>query len=94
VATVQFTDEASHQFRSLPRPVQVEFREVLRWLERNPLRPPPWIDQKLLGESKGIKVLRVRVGRWRAIYTFDGHEIRFTRFRIRKDIGYTSLPKT
>jgi mRNA-degrading endonuclease RelE of RelBE toxin-antitoxin system len=93
VGTAQFTDEARRQFRSIPRSRQVEFREAVHWPQRNPLRPPPWVDQKLLGESGGIKVLRIRVGRWRAIYTFDRSEIRFTRFRIRKDIGYTSLPK-
>jgi mRNA-degrading endonuclease RelE of RelBE toxin-antitoxin system len=93
VATVLFTDEARRQFRAIPRPVQAEFREIFGWLERNPLRLPPWIDQKLLGEVKGTKVLRIRVGIWRAIYTFDGEQIRFTRFRIRKDIGYSSLPK-
>ncbi|MCI4350163.1 MAG: hypothetical protein L3K15_01430 [Thermoplasmata archaeon] len=91
---VRFTDEARRQLRDMPRPILVEFAEIFRWLQRNPTRLPPWVNQKLLGEERGHRVYRIRVSDWRGVDVFDGDAVRFTRFRPRKDIGYGALPKS
>jgi hypothetical protein len=39
-------------------------------------------------------MFRARVGEHRATHVFDGDGIRFTRFRLRKEVGYSSLPKS
>ena len=43
---IRFTDEARSQFRRIPHSIQREYAEIFPWLERNPLHPPPWVDQK------------------------------------------------
>jgi mRNA-degrading endonuclease RelE of RelBE toxin-antitoxin system len=93
VARVEFTDEAATQFRALPRSEQREFDETFGWLERTPLRLPPWIEAKQLGEQRGQSVFRVRVGRFRGIYCFDGEVVTFPRFRDRPNIKYGAQPK-
>ena len=91
---VEMTPEARLQYLDLPTEVADRFDEVMARLERNPHRLPPWCDVKSIGRRGGREAFRARVGEYRATYVFDGEVIRFTRFRLRKDIGYGSLPKT
>lgn len=94
MVSVEFTHEAARQFAALLRPVQREFDEVFLWLERNPLHLPPWVQCKQIGEARGRKVSRLRVGGHRGIFTFDGAEVVFTRFRDRPNLKYGAMPKT
>ena len=87
------THEAAGQYLSLPPRVADEFDRIKGFLARNPLHLPPWVDVKLMGEEKGRKVFRLRVGEYRGIFTFDGEVVKFTRFRPRRSIGYGVLPK-
>ncbi len=93
MAHVEFTSEAEAQFRRLPRAAQLDFNEIFDWLQRNPLRLPPWVESKQIGERRGQSVFRVRVGRFRGIYCFDGEAVTFTRFRDRPNIEYGAQPK-
>ncbi len=93
MARVEFTDEAATQFRRLPRAVQLDFNAFFDWLQRNPLRLPPWIEAKQIGELRGQRVFRLRVGRFRGIYCFDGEGVTFTRFRDRPNTKYGAQPK-
>ena len=45
-----------------------------------------------MGDEKGKKVFRLR-GEYRAIFTFDGEVVKFTRFRPRRRVEYGRLPK-
>ena len=87
------TREARSQYLGLPTDIANRFDELMAFLEINPHRLPPWCEVKSIGRKGGKKVFRARVGAYRATYVFDGHIIRFTRFRLRKDIDYTALPK-
>jgi mRNA-degrading endonuclease RelE of RelBE toxin-antitoxin system len=93
VPVVDFSLEGKAQFKALPRAIKEELNEIFPWLEKNPLKLPPWVDVKLLGESRGKKVLRVRVRGFRAIFTFDGQIVTLVRVRVRPEIKYGALPK-
>jgi len=94
VPQVQMTPEARTQYLNLPTEIADRFDELMAYLETNPHRLPPWCEVKSIGRQGGKEVFRARVGAYRATYVFDGEIIRFTRFRLRKDIGYSSLPKS
>jgi mRNA-degrading endonuclease RelE of RelBE toxin-antitoxin system len=85
--------EARRQYLVLPPEIADRFKELSDCLKENPHRLPPWCEVKLLGISRGKEVFRARVGDYRATYVFDGEAVRFTRFRLRKDIEYSALPK-
>jgi mRNA-degrading endonuclease RelE of RelBE toxin-antitoxin system len=87
------TPEARSQYLGLPSDIANRFDEVMAFLEINPHRLPPWCEVKSIGRKGGKEVFRARVGAYRATYVFDGFILRFTRFRLRTDIGYTALPK-
>ena len=86
--------EARRQFLLLPPDIADQFKELADHLTENPHRLPPWCEVKSIGRVGEKEVFRARVGNYRATYVFDGEVIRFTRFRLRKDIGYTALPKS
>ncbi len=92
--TAEMTHEARRQFLSLPAEVADRFKELADHLKTSPLRLAPWFDVKATGRERGSEVFRARVGEYRATYVFDGEIVRFTRFRLRKDIGYAALPKS
>ena len=91
---VDMTPEARTQYLGLPTDIANRFDELMVFLETNPHRLPPWCDVKSIGRKGGKEVFRARVGAFRATYVFDGHLVRFTRFRLRKNIDYGTLPKT
>ena len=91
---VDMSHEARRQFLELPPEIADRFKELADFLRSNPHRLPPWCEVKALGRHGGKEVFRARVADYRATYVFDGEVIRFTRFRLRKDVGYSSLPKT
>ena len=91
--TVELSHEARREYLGLPEEIASRFDEFMALLERNPHRLPPWCEVKSLGRSGGKEVFRARVAKYRATYVFDGEIIRFTRYRLRKDIGYSALPK-
>ncbi len=91
--TVEMTHEARRQFLALPAEIADRFKELADQLKTSPLRLPPWFEVKTIGRDRGREVYRARVGEYRATYVFDGEIICFTRFRLRKDIGYSTLPK-
>ncbi len=88
------TAEARSQYLGLPIEIANRFDELMTFLEINPHRLPPWCEVKSIGRKGGREVFRARVREYRATYVFDGEVIRFTRFRVRKDIGYSALPKS
>ena len=90
---VDLTPEARIQYLGLPTDIANRFDELMAFLEINPHRLPPWCEVKSIGRKGGKEVFRARVGAYRATYVFDGRTIRFTRFRLRKNIDYTALPK-
>lgn len=90
---VEMTTEARIQYLSLPNEIANRFDEPIAFLEINPHRLPPWCEVKSIGRRGGKEVFRARAGAYRATYVFDGQVIRFTRFRLRKNIGYSTLPK-
>ncbi len=90
---VRMTHEAARQYLSLPLRVADEFDRIKVFLARNPVHLPPWVDVKLMGEERGKQVFRLRVGEYRAIFTFDGEVVKFIRFRPRGNIEYGALPK-
>ena len=89
---VDLTPEARIQYLGLPTDIANRFDELMAFLEINPHRLPPWCEVKSIGRKGGKEVFRARVGAYRATYVFDGRTIRFTRFRLRKNIDYTALP--
>lgn len=91
---VDLTPEARTQYLSLPADIANQFDELMAFLELNPHRLPPWCEVKAIGRKGGKEVFRARAGSYRATYVFDGEIIRFTRFRLRRDIGYSALPKS
>jgi mRNA-degrading endonuclease RelE of RelBE toxin-antitoxin system len=93
VPQVDMTPEARSQYLEPPSDIANRFDELLAFLEINPHRLPPWCEVKSIGRKGGREVFRARVGAYRATYVFDGSVLRFTRFRLRKDIGYSALPK-
>ena len=86
--------EARRQFLLLPPEIADQFKELADHLEKNPHRLPPWCEVKAIGREGAKEVFRARVGEYRATYVFDGHTIRFIRFRLRRDIGYSDSPKS
>ena len=94
MAQVDMTPEARIQYLDLPTDIANQFDELMAFLEINPHRLPPWCEVKSIGRKGAKEVFRARVGEYRATYVFDGHTIRFTRFRLRRDIGYSALPKS
>ena len=94
MAQVDMTPEARIQYLGLPTDIANRFDELMAFLEINPHRLPPWCEVKSIGRKGAKEVFRARVGEYRATYVFDGHTIRFTRFRLRRDIGYSALPKS
>lgn len=91
---VDMSHAARREFLSLPPEVADAFKELADLLQKNPHRLPPWCEVKSIGRVGGKKVFRARVADYRATYVFDRQLIRFTRFRLRKSIGYTALPKS
>ena len=90
---VRMTHEAARRYLSLPPKLADEFDRIRAFLERNPHHLPPWVDVKLMGEERGKQVFRLRVGEYRAVFTFDGEVVKFIRFRPRRSIEYGALPK-
>lgn len=90
---VRMTHEAAGEYLALPLRVADESDRLKVFLARNPLHLPPRVDVKLMGGEKGKKVFRLRVGECRAVFTFDGEVVKFTRFRPRRRVGYGRLPK-
>ena len=90
---VDMSHEARRQFLGLPSDIADQFKELVDYLRVNPHRLPPWCEVRSIGREGGKEVFRARVGEYRATYVFDGHVLRFTQFRLRKDIDYSSLPK-
>ena len=90
---VEMSHEARRQFLLLPPEIADQFKELADHLKENPHRLPPWCEVKSIGRESAKEVFRARVGEYRATYVFDGDNIRFTRFRLRRDIGYSALPK-
>lgn len=93
MAQVDMTPEARIQYLDLPTEVANRFDELMAFLEINPHRLPPWCEVKSIGRKGGKEVFRARIGAYRATYVFDGSTLRFTRIRLRQDIGYSALPK-
>lgn len=91
---VDMSHEARRQFLELPPEIADRFKELADRLKENPHRLPPWCEVKLIGRNGAKEVDRARVGEYRATCVFDGQLIRFTRFRLRKDIEYGALPKS
>jgi mRNA-degrading endonuclease RelE of RelBE toxin-antitoxin system len=91
---VDMSHEAKRQFLSLTPEIADRFKELADQLGANPHRLPPWCEVKSIGREGAKEVFRARVGEYRATYVFDGHVVRFTRFHLRKDIGYSALPKS
>ncbi len=91
---VEMSHEARRQFLLLPPEIADQFKELADHLKENPHRLPPWCEVKAIGREGAKEVFRARVGEYRATYVFDGHTVRFTRFRLRRDIGYSVLPKS
>ena len=91
---VDMRHEARLQFLLLPPEIADQFKELADHLRENPHRLPPWCEVKSIGREGGKAVFRARVGEYRASYVFDGEVLRFTRFRLRKHMGYSSLPKS
>jgi mRNA-degrading endonuclease RelE of RelBE toxin-antitoxin system len=91
---VDMSHEARGQFLLLPPEIADQFKELADLLRANPDRLPPWCEVKSIGREGGKEVFRARVGEYRATYVFDGRVLRFIRFRLRKDIGYTAPPKS
>ena len=87
------TPEARGQYLGLPIDIANRFDGLVTFLEINPRRLPPWCEVKSIGRKGGKEVFQARVGAYRATYVFDGHTIRFTRLRLRKNIDYSALPK-
>jgi mRNA-degrading endonuclease RelE of RelBE toxin-antitoxin system len=94
VPRVDLTSEARAQYLDLPTEVGDRFDELMGYIESNPHGLPPWCEVKSIGRRGGKEVFRARVGMYRATYVFDGEIVGFTRFRLRKDIGYSTLPKS
>ena len=91
---VEMSHEARRQFLELPPEIADRFKELADRLKENAHRVPPWCEVKSIGREGAKEVFRARAGEYRATYVFDGDVLRFTRFRLRKDIGYGSLAKT
>ena len=91
---VELTPEARIQYLNLPTEIADRFDELMSYLESNPHRLPPWCEVKSIGRRGGKEVFRARAGTYRATYVFDAEVLRFTRFRLRKHMGYSSLPKS
>ena len=85
--------EARRQFLMWPPEIADQFQELAHRRKENPHRLPPWCEVKALGREGAKEVYRARVGEYRATYVFDGRTVRFTRFRLRRDIGYSAVPK-
>lgn len=94
MARVEMTSEARIHYLALPTDIASQFDELMAFLELSPHRLPPWCQVKSLGRSRGREVFRARAGDYRAVYVFDGEVVRFTRFRVRKDIDYSARPKS
>lgn len=88
------THEARREFLLLPPEMADAFKELAELLRKNPHRLPPWCEVKSIGRDGGKEVFRARVADYRATYVFDGQLVRFTRFRLRRAIGYSALPKS
>jgi hypothetical protein len=93
VLTVDMSHEARRPSLSLPLEATGRFKELADRLRKNPHRLPPWCDGKSLGREGAKEVFRARVGEGRPTYVFGGHVFRFTRFRLRRNLGYSVLPK-
>ena len=91
---VEMSHEARRQFLELSAEIADRFKELADRLKENAHRVPPWCEVKSIGREGAKEVFRARVGEYRSTYVFDGDVLRFSGFRLRKDIGYGSLPKT
>lgn len=91
---VDLSHEAKRQFLLLSPEVADRFKELADYRKENPHRLPPWSEGKAIGREGAKEVFRARVGEYRATYVFDGHTVRFIRFRLRRDIGYSDSPKS
>ncbi len=85
--------EARRQFLMLPPEIADQFKEFADRLKEHPHRLPPWCEVKAIGREGAKEVYRARVREYHATHVLDGQTIRFTRFRLRRDIGYPALPK-
>ena len=91
MARVTFSPEAVRSFRELPASVRARFGAILLELASpNRLRLPGELDAHQL--EGGDRLWTLRVGTFRGIFRWDGHELRFIRFGSRGQV-YTTLPK-
>lgn len=90
---VEMTPEARSRCLGLPADIAGRFDELMAFLEISPHRLPPWCEVKSIGRRRGKEVFRARAGAYRATYVFGGNVVRFTRFRLRKHLDYSALPK-
>lgn len=94
MAQVHLTPEARIQNLDLPTDIANQFDRLMVFLEINPHRLPPWCEVKSIGRKGAKEVFGARGVRYRTTYVFDGHTIRFTRFRLRRDIGCSAVPRS
>jgi mRNA-degrading endonuclease RelE of RelBE toxin-antitoxin system len=86
-----FTPEAVASFRRLPATVQRRFDRVLVEIDSTPrVRLPGSYSVHQLEGGRDLWTLRI--GGYRGIFRWDGHEARFIRFGPRATV-YQRLPK-
>ncbi|MBI4361993.1 MAG: type II toxin-antitoxin system RelE/ParE family toxin [Euryarchaeota archaeon] len=73
---------AEREFRELPAHVRRRFLGVFSGLEKDPFRPRPGCDIRVMAGGTGGRA--VRVGDYRGLYLVVDDEVRFMMFRHRK----------
>jgi mRNA-degrading endonuclease RelE of RelBE toxin-antitoxin system len=91
MALVTFSPEAVASFRRLPPEARTQFDRILvAFGAPGRLRlPGPYPVHQLEGAPS---LWTLRIGRYRGIFRWDGHEVRFVRFGPRGGV-YQRLPK-
>lgn len=91
MALVTFSPEATASFRRLPSEIRNRFDEILiDFGAAARLRlPGPYTVHQLEGAPN---LWTLRIGGYRGIFRWDGHEVRFIRFGARGYV-YQRLPK-
>jgi mRNA-degrading endonuclease RelE of RelBE toxin-antitoxin system len=85
----QFLESARTEFRVLPAPLKVLFREKLIYLLRTPFRAYPWLRVRQGTRHPGE--WRFRLGDFRVFYRIDGATVVFTRI-ARRPKAYPRRP--
>jgi mRNA-degrading endonuclease RelE of RelBE toxin-antitoxin system len=91
MALVTLSPEAVASFRRLPPAIRIQFDRILvPFGASGRLRfPGPYPVQQLEGAPN---LWTLRIGTYRGIFRWDGHEVRFVRFGPRRGV-YQRLPK-